>query len=129
MGVPPNHPKSTRCNSTSISKSSYKLHLMFPKMGVPPNHPKLDQFGIEPLVFGFPISRHIMTYPIIANESVYSYIFPQYILCVYLEAGCFRLMCPLSLSGFRLDWMLPQAWDVEHNKAHHYYLSEAGNGD
>ena len=98
-------------------------------MGVPPNHPKLDQFGIETSGVGFPISRHIMTYPIVANESVYSYIFPQYILCVYLEAGCFRLTCPLSLSGFRLDWMFPQAWDVEHNKAHHYYLSEAGNGD
>ena len=98
-------------------------------MGVPPNHPKLDQFGIETSGVGFPISRHIMTYPIVANESVYSYIFPQYILCVYLEAGCFRLTGPLSLSGFRLDWMLPQAWDVEHNKAHHYYLSEAGNGD
>ena len=36
--------------------------------------------------------------------------------------------------GFRrffdwLDWMLPQAWDVEHNKAHHYYLSEEKDPD
>eukprot|EP00437_Effrenium_voratum_P033236 CAMPEP_0181477974 /NCGR_PEP_ID=MMETSP1110-20121109/42498_1 /TAXON_ID=174948 /ORGANISM="Symbiodinium sp., Strain CCMP421" /LENGTH=445 /DNA_ID=CAMNT_0023603303 /DNA_START=49 /DNA_END=1383 /DNA_ORIENTATION=+ len=28
-----------------------------------------------------------------------------------------------------LDWMLPQAWDVEHNKAHHYYLSEEKDPD
>ena len=25
--------------------------------------------------------------------------------------------------------MLPQAWDVEHNKAHHYYLSEEKDPD
>jgi len=23
-----------------------------------------------------------------------------------------------------MDWMLPEAWDAEHNKVHHYYLSE-----
>lgn len=28
-----------------------------------------------------------------------------------------------------LDWMLPQAWDVEHNKMHHYYLSEEKDPD
>lgn len=28
-----------------------------------------------------------------------------------------------------MDWMLPQAWDVEHNKAHHYYLSEEKDPD
>jgi len=28
-----------------------------------------------------------------------------------------------------LDWMLPEAWDVEHNKMHHYYLSEDKDPD
>jgi len=28
-----------------------------------------------------------------------------------------------------LDWMLPGAWDVEHNKMHHYYLSENKDPD
>jgi len=37
-------------------------------------------------------------------------------------------------TGFRrfidwLDWMLPGAWDVEHNKLHHYYLSEDKDPD
>ena len=38
---------------------------------------------------------------------------------------------PLSvaMAAARLDWMLPQAWDVEHNKAHHYYLSEEKDPD
>lgn len=26
-----------------------------------------------------------------------------------------------------LDWMLPEAWDVEHNNLHHYKLGESGN--
>ena len=28
-----------------------------------------------------------------------------------------------------LDWMLPEAWDVEHNKLHHYQLNEDGDPD
>eukprot|EP00239_Pterosperma_sp_CCMP1384_P007752 CAMPEP_0197847986 /NCGR_PEP_ID=MMETSP1438-20131217/7702_1 /TAXON_ID=1461541 /ORGANISM="Pterosperma sp., Strain CCMP1384" /LENGTH=471 /DNA_ID=CAMNT_0043460087 /DNA_START=182 /DNA_END=1594 /DNA_ORIENTATION=- len=28
-----------------------------------------------------------------------------------------------------LDWMLPEAWDVEHNNLHHYKLGEAGDPD
>jgi len=28
-----------------------------------------------------------------------------------------------------LDWMLPQAWDFEHNKLHHYHLSEDKDPD
>ena len=24
------------------------------------------------------------------------------------------------------DWMLPEAWNVEHNNLHHYRLSESG---
>jgi len=28
-----------------------------------------------------------------------------------------------------LDWMLPEAWNVEHNKLHHYYLSEDKDPD
>ena len=24
------------------------------------------------------------------------------------------------------DWMLPEAWSIEHNQLHHYRLSEAG---
>jgi fatty acid desaturase len=28
-----------------------------------------------------------------------------------------------------LDWMKPEAWDVEHNKMHHYYLSEDKDPD
>jgi len=36
--------------------------------------------------------------------------------------------------GFRrvldwMDWMLPEAWDAEHNKMHHYYLSEEKDPD
>jgi len=27
------------------------------------------------------------------------------------------------------DWMLPEAWNVEHNNLHHYRLSEAGDPD
>ena len=25
------------------------------------------------------------------------------------------------------DWMLPEAWSIEHNQLHHYLLSEARN--
>lgn len=28
-----------------------------------------------------------------------------------------------------LDWMLPEAWDVEHNNLHHYKLGETGDPD
>mmetsp|Transcript_62468 Transcript_62468/g.103899 ORF Transcript_62468/g.103899 Transcript_62468/m.103899 type:complete len:452 (-) Transcript_62468:198-1553(-) len=28
-----------------------------------------------------------------------------------------------------LDWIIPEAWDVEHNKEHHYYLSEDKDPD
>lgn len=28
-----------------------------------------------------------------------------------------------------LDWMLPEAWNLEHNKLHHYQLSEEGDPD
>mmetsp|Transcript_49897 Transcript_49897/g.159651 ORF Transcript_49897/g.159651 Transcript_49897/m.159651 type:complete len:488 (-) Transcript_49897:197-1660(-) len=28
-----------------------------------------------------------------------------------------------------LDWMLPEAWDVEHNNLHHYQLGEDGDPD
>lgn len=28
-----------------------------------------------------------------------------------------------------LDWMLPEAWNVEHNKLHHYQLGEPGDPD
>ena len=28
-----------------------------------------------------------------------------------------------------LDWMLPEAWNLEHNKLHHYQLSEDGDPD
>mmetsp|Transcript_4322 Transcript_4322/g.5774 ORF Transcript_4322/g.5774 Transcript_4322/m.5774 type:complete len:483 (-) Transcript_4322:112-1560(-) len=28
-----------------------------------------------------------------------------------------------------LDWMLPEAWDVEHNNLHHYKLGELGDPD
>ena len=28
-----------------------------------------------------------------------------------------------------LDWMLPEAWNVEHNNLHHYRLSESGDPD
>ncbi|KAK3242868.1 hypothetical protein CYMTET_47445 [Cymbomonas tetramitiformis] len=28
-----------------------------------------------------------------------------------------------------LDWMLPEAWDVEHNNLHHYKLGEVGDPD
>ena len=28
-----------------------------------------------------------------------------------------------------LDWMLPEAWNVEHNKLHHYQLGEDGDPD
>jgi len=28
-----------------------------------------------------------------------------------------------------LDWMLPEAWDVEHNNLHHYKLGEEGDPD
>jgi len=28
-----------------------------------------------------------------------------------------------------LDWMLPEAWDQEHNKLHHYHLSEDSDPD
>lgn len=28
-----------------------------------------------------------------------------------------------------MDWMLPDAWDVEHNKLHHYFLSEDKDPD
>ncbi|KAK3235290.1 hypothetical protein CYMTET_54495 [Cymbomonas tetramitiformis] len=28
-----------------------------------------------------------------------------------------------------LDWMLPEAWDVEHNHLHHYQLGEIGDPD
>lgn len=28
-----------------------------------------------------------------------------------------------------LDWVLPEAWNVEHNKLHHYYLSEDKDPD
>ena len=28
-----------------------------------------------------------------------------------------------------LDWMLPEAWDVEHNNLHHYKLGESGDPD
>lgn len=28
-----------------------------------------------------------------------------------------------------LDWMLPEAWNVEHNRLHHYRLNEAGDPD
>ena len=28
-----------------------------------------------------------------------------------------------------LDWMLPEAWNVEHNKLHHYKLGEQGDPD
>jgi len=28
-----------------------------------------------------------------------------------------------------MDWMLPEAWNVEHNKLHHYYLSEDQDPD
>ncbi|KAK3272524.1 hypothetical protein CYMTET_19181 [Cymbomonas tetramitiformis] len=28
-----------------------------------------------------------------------------------------------------LDWMLPEAWDVEHNNLHHYQLGEGGDPD
>lgn len=27
------------------------------------------------------------------------------------------------------DWMLPEAWNVEHNNLHHYRLSESGDSD
>merc|ERR1712060_1018615 len=27
------------------------------------------------------------------------------------------------------DWMLPEAWNVEHNNLHHYRLSESGDPD
>jgi len=27
------------------------------------------------------------------------------------------------------DWMVPEAWNVEHNNLHHYHLSEAGDPD
>ena len=27
-------------------------------------------------------------------------------------------------NGVGLDWMLPEAWDVEHNNLHHYKLGE-----
>ena len=27
------------------------------------------------------------------------------------------------------DWMLPEAWDVEHNHLHHYALGEEGDPD
>lgn len=29
----------------------------------------------------------------------------------------------------RCDWMLPEAWDVEHNFKHHYELGEASDPD
>lgn len=28
-----------------------------------------------------------------------------------------------------LDWLTPEAWNVEHNKLHHYHLSEVGDPD
>lgn len=28
-----------------------------------------------------------------------------------------------------LDWMMPEAWNVEHNRLHHYRLNEAGDPD
>ena len=28
-----------------------------------------------------------------------------------------------------LDWMLPEAWNVEHNNLHHYKLGEQGDPD
>jgi fatty acid desaturase len=28
-----------------------------------------------------------------------------------------------------LDWLLPEAWNVEHNKLHHYFLSESSDPD
>jgi len=28
-----------------------------------------------------------------------------------------------------LDWMLPEAWNIEHNKFHHYHLNEAADPD
>jgi len=35
---------------------------------------------------------------------------------------------PIARAFDWLDWMLPEAWDVEHNNLHHYKLGESGDG-
>ena len=41
------------------------------------------------------------------------------------------LTLPLTLTQVRdwFDWMLPEAWNVEHNNLHHYRTGEPGDPD
>ena len=41
----------------------------------------------------------------------------------------FALGGPLRRARDWLDWMLPEAWNLEHNVLHHYKLGEAGDPD
>ena len=41
----------------------------------------------------------------------------------------FALGGPLSRARDWLDWMLPEAWNYEHNTLHHYQLGEIGDPD
>mmetsp|Transcript_102037 Transcript_102037/g.329136 ORF Transcript_102037/g.329136 Transcript_102037/m.329136 type:complete len:450 (+) Transcript_102037:93-1442(+) len=49
------------------------------------------------------------------------------VLSKHYKRGIFGTGCRRFIDW--LDWMLPGAWDVEHNKMHHYYLSEDTDPD
>eukprot|EP00931_Biecheleriopsis_adriatica_P058352 TRINITY_DN3470_c0_g1_i1.p1 TRINITY_DN3470_c0_g1~~TRINITY_DN3470_c0_g1_i1.p1 ORF type:complete len:465 (-),score=95.19 TRINITY_DN3470_c0_g1_i1:80-1414(-) len=51
----------------------------------------------------------------------------QGVLAPHLKRGIFAIGWRRFLDW--MDWMLPQAWDAEHNKMHHYYLSEEKDPD
>ena len=41
----------------------------------------------------------------------------------------YALGSPLKRARDWLDWMLPEAWNLEHNNLHHYQLGEVGDPD
>jgi fatty acid desaturase len=64
------------------------------------------------------------------NQSTYSYV----LLFFSLQAGKYNSR-GFALGSVKrrvidwLDWMMPEAWNVEHNRLHHYRLNEGADPD
>ena len=46
-----------------------------------------------------------------------------------IDSKRYAVGSPLARVRDWLDWMLPEAWNTEHNKLHHYQLGETGDPD